>query len=215
MKKCFIIYALHHDASDRVYVGMSSRGLARSAEHRKASYRRKWPHLAVSRWANKYPDFQVAVLEECSDIEALRAAECFYIAAFRALGMRLLNLTDGGEGVIGYVKSREVIARAAAKVRGRKMSPEQRARMSAGHSTPEQRALRAAANRRRVWSAESRAKASIASKKRGPHNAERRQKLAAQNRGRVWTPAMKAKLWAKRDLLCPAPSLRVNLLGAV
>jgi len=52
------------------------------------------------------------------------------IFAYRSAGLKLANLTDGGEGPSGHVPSPETIAKRAAKNKGQKRSDEFRERMS-------------------------------------------------------------------------------------
>jgi NUMOD3 motif len=108
-----------------------------------------------------------------------------YIRWYRVLGWRVVNSTDGGDGVVNL--SPEARARCAAGRRGK------------GH-TPEARAAIGAAARGRPQSAETRAKQSAA--KRGekhpmfgkPHTAEHRTNIGIANRGRKLTEAQQQKL---------------------
>ena len=49
----------------------------------------------------------MAVIQECSDEDELKAAEIGWIAYYRERGQADLNLTDGGEGMWGYRMSEE------------------------------------------------------------------------------------------------------------
>lgn len=55
------------------------------------------------------------------------------IAFWRSTGIKLCNVTDGGEGPSGFKPTRASIEKGAAKKRGRKLSPEHRANIGAGH----------------------------------------------------------------------------------
>lgn len=60
------------------------------------------------------------VLEKCSDDEELIAAEKRWIAHFRVMGAKLVNATDGGEGMANpSAETREKLSRAR---RGRKLN---------------------------------------------------------------------------------------------
>lgn len=73
----------------------------------------------------------VMVLEEIPDCEDLddriKEAEVRLIRQFRKAGFKLTNLTDGGEGMRGYVYSAESRAKMSAKSKGRKFSVETKA----------------------------------------------------------------------------------------
>lgn len=51
----------------------------------------------------------VVVIQECEDGEVLSLAEKHWIAYYRALGCKLTNLTDGGEGTPGHKKTAETV----------------------------------------------------------------------------------------------------------
>jgi len=77
-----------------------------------------------------------------------------------------LNLAPGGGSMLGYEHSDEMREKVRQARLGTKMAPEQRARVSAAKTgvkkplTPEGRAAVVAANKRRIWSEESRRKVS-------------------------------------------------------
>lgn len=118
----FIIYALSYDNSDRFYIGKSSSGLERPRQHSRERTLMKVPHYPVSKWIRKHGALpNIIVLEEC-DKDSLSDAEIFYIAYFRSLGFKLLNLSDGGEGPLGLKQSEETKRKRADKIRGTKRS---------------------------------------------------------------------------------------------
>lgn len=61
----------------------------------------------------------VEVLEVHGTPEALAEAERHFIAYFRSVGCNLTNLTDGGEGTAGLVRSAENKAKVSAARKGR------------------------------------------------------------------------------------------------
>jgi hypothetical protein len=106
--------------------------------------------------------FVSEVLACCLDMTAAHAAERAVIAELRTMCPAGYNITAGGQGTLGRVKSpRERQAISASKT-GKTLSPDVRARMSAAHigltHTPEAKLKIAAGNRDRVWTEESRAK---------------------------------------------------------
>jgi len=108
---------------------------------------------------------QLEILEEIPKV-GWQAVEQEYIRVFKAIGFQLVNLTDGGDGVCGYVftsearmkmsvsqtgkkQSPELIEKRIAPLRGKKISPERCAKLLAANigkeKTPETRAkIRAA-----------------------------------------------------------------------
>jgi hypothetical protein len=112
------------------------------------------------------------------------------IAMYRGRGARLTNLTDGGEGTPGIVRSAEWRAKLSVALRGRKMSPEMRAKLSAERRgrpiSPEHRAKMVAGLRGHYCSPETRAKIGAA------HRGKPKLKL----RGRVLSPEYRARISA-------------------
>lgn len=158
--KTWTIYALLDpvplaDAGDVRYVGWTVKtawnrlrthcGAARSKKSQDYnSWKSRWLRSLLAAGLMPVP----IVLETGTDMDLWKDAEKKWIAHYRALGARLTNATDGGDGTPGHVQSPETRAKIAerSKVsqRGRKHSPETRAKMSASatarQSTPEARA---------------------------------------------------------------------------
>jgi group I intron endonuclease len=204
-----IIYILHRDDSNSVYVGKTNRGLFRAREHKKPYNLKKFAHLPVVRWINKHGDYVVTVLEECLTDSDLVEAEKFYIAYFRCIGMQLLNLTVGGEGIAGLKKSKESIEKTASKIRGRKASAEAKKAMVDAW-TPERRKAKSEERKNTKLTQETLANLLAAAKR--PKGETHRSRIGDANRRRIWTPESIAKRTAsrKRNVL---PRIRINLLG--
>ena len=87
------------------YIGLSKNIQSRVINHYKIQTCDKYAKTYLHKWLRSLssrPDF--IIIEETTD---LIEAEQFYIAYFRSIGMRLVNTTDGGEGVSGYKFSEE------------------------------------------------------------------------------------------------------------
>jgi hypothetical protein len=129
------IYALEDSSGShqKVYVGKTVKAPAvRLKEHvgrakrGAVSPRDNWIRSLLDRGMQ----VSIVVLEEVDDRGDWEEAERFWIASFRAMGMPLLNLTDGGEGTAGIRRSDETRRRIGDAQRGRKLSPERCKRMS-------------------------------------------------------------------------------------
>jgi group I intron endonuclease len=123
------IYALHDptDRSGRVYVGKTAKRLhQRILEHTNAAKRGELSPRA--RWIKSILERGMmpaaVVLEEVLDGGDWEEAERFWIASLRTLGLPLLNLTDGGEGLLGHRRSEVTRRKIGDAQRGRKYSPE-------------------------------------------------------------------------------------------
>lgn len=138
------------------------------------------------------------------------STEIRVIAGMRSAGVRLTNLTDGGEGVVGYVKSPELRAQMSAIRKGRKMSEEQKAKISTTNRGKKRTAEFCARMSARKSSPETRAKNSAAAKLRvgslnpmfGKHRSmsqETREKISASMLGRKWTPEQYEKMVGRKN----------------
>jgi hypothetical protein len=99
-----LVYGLHRKNDNAIrYIGITSRSIdERFKEHLSdAANFSKYP---VHKWINKYQDVTYAILHNDLTFEQAVALEQQEIAA----RSDLLNLTNGGEGVIGYKHSDEV-----------------------------------------------------------------------------------------------------------
>lgn len=164
----------------------------------------------------------VEIIEHFDDEQDAFAHERYLIASYRAFGVPLCNLTDGGEGLSnpsvetrakmsdagkGRTHSEEARAKISAANKGNKHllghthSAEARARISKGrsgitpvYSHPEERIAKiVAANRGMKHSVESRAKISIASTGR-THSEESKRKMSIVSTGRLHSAETKARL---------------------
>ncbi|GAA4992586.1 NUMOD3 domain-containing DNA-binding protein [Pseudonocardia tropica] len=212
-----VVYGLSLDGVNFRYVGMTTGSLQqRWWAH---SYRaRTAPRTAVQCWIAKHGPEQVmvTVLERCGSIEELHEAEVRWIETLRGQGADLLNLTEGGEGVLGLRHSPEVRALMSQQRTGRTSSEETRRKISL--SAKAQRAAELAAGqpspsagrpkseehkaklRARVVSKETRQRMSEAARGRPSpfagkqHTEESKEKLRAAALGRKATPEARAKM---------------------
>lgn len=222
----FVIYALHHDDSRRIYVGQSIRGLERARHHgRPYNLKAGRTPATLASWIKKYQargGYQIAVLEECVAKEDLNEAEKFHIAYLRSLGIPLLNLTDGGDGNPGRhitltPESRERIRDAMRKFAA---TPEGRAHMAkmsaAGAISPNAREKRSAAMKGRntglVVSEATKQKLRAANlgKKQSPETVAKR---AAANIGRRWSEETRKKMSERVTSEETRTKHRVRMLG--
>lgn len=75
----------------------------------------KW----LRKWLDKGVDPKPFVIEQVGPEGDLGAVEVFYIAYFKYLGFDLLNLSEGGEGVVGYRHTEEAKARISRAKKGK------------------------------------------------------------------------------------------------
>ncbi len=173
------------------YVGRSSWGLTRPKAHWTAKGRTR-----VANWIKglrvRGAKYLIVVLEHTAP-ENIAQCEMWWIAYGRLSGWNLTNLTDGGEGAIGVVRSPETRKRLSSALTGRKASAETCANMSAAKSTPDAIAFIRRLHTGRKRSVETRARIGAASKGRVPSE-EARARMGNAARGRVKTDETRRKL---------------------
>lgn len=129
-----IIYLLHHPASKQLYIGKSAKGMKRPRGHSEPGQLKHYAHLPRAKWIQSLKkrglEAQIVILEVCASPNDLDEAERFHISYFRSLGFRLLNLTDGGDGINGYRHSDKARARMSKKHKARANTDEGRQRMA-------------------------------------------------------------------------------------
>lgn len=176
-----MFYAYLHrrvDTNEVFYIG---KGFGKRAE---SPDRGKWWKAVVAKAGGR----TVQILAHWPTEAEAFEHERFLIACFRDLGAPLCNMTGGGDGASGAVRSAETRAKMAAAKRSRTVSAETCAKISLAKRNPgaETRAKISAAGLGRVVSAETRAKigAFWAGRKRGPPTVEHRAKISAGQRAR-------------------------------
>jgi hypothetical protein len=108
----FIIYALVDPITKAIrYIGKSVSGANRYKEHLKLSALKKEAHTHKARWILKLlshdlkPEF--SILHEAATKEELGELEKYYISLHKSLGADLTNLTNGGDGNVGWTPSEQ------------------------------------------------------------------------------------------------------------
>jgi hypothetical protein len=184
----WIIYGLKDPRTDEIrYVGWTIKTPERRlANHIWWARKRRSSHVHRGILCLLAEDVTPAIeVLESGSGDKWRAAEREWIFRLRAVGFRLTNIADGGEGKPGA-----------------KLSAETRAKLSAAHSTPEARAAKSAFLRTRKWSDAQRAKMREIMRNRTPESyaalrasnigrkdsPERTEKTASKLRGRKQTP---------------------------
>lgn len=131
----FLIYGLSCPSTGEIrYVGKTVQGLERAQAHLRPSSARRDGNTHKRAWLNKLQregaQPGVLVLETCQSEQSLNEAERWNILYYRSLGNRLTNLTDGGEGMSGWVPGAETKAKWSAALKGKPRSEEVKRKIS-------------------------------------------------------------------------------------
>lgn len=177
----YIIYGLTDPNTSAIrYIGQSSQGLNRPKEHAKNSRSNAKCRNWVKSLRSRDLTYGITILEVLKDSSELNPAEIRWIKYGRDEGWDLTNMTDGGEGTLGHIKSKETRARLSAAATLRQSSPEvrERARLKAlGHITTEETKIK------------------ISKKLAGRKlSAEHSENIGKSLKGRIFTDAHRLKL---------------------
>lgn len=200
------------------YVGKTSKGLehrlrmhVKPGQLKDPSHKNHWVKSLLAAGVKPV----IEEVEVFDNKDALNEGERYWISQFRALGFKLTNSTEGGDGQsAGFKHTPEAKAKTSAAMKGRPKSPETRAKMKAAQlarvlspeakesirlanlgkkKSPETLAKMAAANLGKKHTEESKALMSIASSGR-KMSAEARVKIGAAHRGKVISEETKSKI---------------------
>jgi len=103
------IYLIDYNYNDWYYVGKTSHLIKeRLAGHKSSCRKNKTKHHKIwNKAINEGNQPDIVVLEEIDDEIELNALEKWYIAYFKSIGVKLTNLTIGGDGLSGHLFSNE------------------------------------------------------------------------------------------------------------
>lgn len=202
------VYLARNRVNEKRYVGKTIYSLAIRSSNHAAIAKQGKSRMYIAKAIAKYgpEQFEWTVLLESENNEELCKVERVMIAMLKTKVPKGYNLTDGGEGSVGFHHSEAALA----KLRKPK-SAETRAKLSAaaigrkrGPFSAKTRAKMRAVAKRRKFSAETRAKISAAAKVR-KFSAETRAKMGATRKGRKHSDETKAKIAAAhKGLPCSA-----------
>lgn len=111
-----------------VYVGKAKNFKNRMREHKYRAFKQKYISPLYNTF-RKYNHITEILMEFEDDNDALKY-EQIIISNFRDLGYEVLNLTNGGEGTVGYTHSEDTKKKIGDKRRGHKHTEETKSRIS-------------------------------------------------------------------------------------
>lgn len=189
-----IIYGLVDPFSGFVrYIGQSTNGVRRAKVHSYPVQLQIQRHTHKSRWLSKLKTTggpKIVVLEVVPSVDQLSDYERFWIAQGRGLGWPLTNITDGGEGLLGYKHSVVTKKKIQLANLGKKFSAASRAKMGEAKRNPSAEARQ---NMRKAQLGRPAPKISKAGRERMrrskegvPRDTETKEKLRYAHVGKTW-----------------------------
>lgn len=130
IKTLHYIYFIFDLKSKHGYVGKSIHPSKRAYQHWQCRFKGEDYR---DHWLRKFPCLPpLKILRKCSE-KNWQKWERYFIAKLKSEGWALTNLTDGGEGLIGYKPTRETIEKNRSSHMGITHTLESRRKMSEGH----------------------------------------------------------------------------------
>lgn len=203
------LYRIICTANGKSYIGVTSRGLvSRLRRHcYDARAQRKEGsalHAAIRRYGAGA--FSIEKIGEALDWPSLLAMERAAIALYATFVPTGYNLTLGGEGMLGLVKSEDTRRKIAAGNTGKRHTAEHRAKISAAHKgkivSAESRAKQSAARRGMRFTEEHRAALAASHKGKSP-SPEHMERLRLLALGRACKPETRGKIGAAQKGKAP------------
>lgn len=135
MTSKYLIYALVDPrTTEWRYIGKNSSGLKRPKSHSANCWLKRTPNTHRTHWIQLLKriglQYEVVVLEEFDSGDKLSAAEIEWISEAKRQGVPLTNHTDGGEGLLGRVHSKETKLKMSLAATGKPKSAQQKINMS-------------------------------------------------------------------------------------
>jgi group I intron endonuclease len=208
-----LVYLVVNQINGKCYIGKTVTPLSRRwCRHCSiASHGSRLPfHRAIRKYGAG--TFNISVL--CyAPADRLGVIEQAAIAAFRAAHIPLYNVTEGGEGMVGYKHSDSARAKIGAGNRGKPHGTSDHALFRGHKHSAESRIKMSKTRKGRKHSTETKARISTAhlGKSRAPFSAETLAKMSAAQLGRHHTAATRAKmaesgrkLWVQRHSSSPS-----------
>lgn len=124
MNQFYVYEHVRNDTGETFYVGKGSKGRA----HREHGRNPHWRNIAAK------AGYSVRFLAEGLSEELAFLVEIERISQMKAIGRRLVNLTDGGDGVSGYEPTPEYRALRSKIMTGRKHSDATKAKIAAART---------------------------------------------------------------------------------
>lgn len=117
--KSMVIYMARHIVENKIYIGKTTRKLRKRIMEHLQNCRISYFDRAIKKYGIEY--FDISILEECTTEDELNAREKFWIKEFNCKVPNGYNLTDGGEGIVGYIVPPELCKKRSENRKGYKV----------------------------------------------------------------------------------------------
>ena len=120
LSKSMVVYVVRHIVDGKIYVGKTTRKLRKRIMEHLQNCRISYFDRAIRKYGLE--NFDISILEECETIDELNEREKFWIRELNCKIPNGYNLTDGGEGIVGYHVPPELCQKRSENRKGFKVS---------------------------------------------------------------------------------------------
>ena len=124
--KYYLYRHIRLDTGEPFYIGIGTKNKKKSSTIRTTYYRAHTYSKRNNFWKNiiTKTEYEVEILLESNDYEFIKQKEIEFIALYGRRDLNkgtLVNMTDGGDGMIGVIQSLETIEKRRLRLKGRKL----------------------------------------------------------------------------------------------
>lgn len=187
------IYKYTNTINGKVYIGKTYRIKARQVEHRsKSIYCDTYFHKALNKYG--YDNFTFEIIAQTDNDDSLNFLEKMYIRKYKSSQQEFgYNLTEGGEGTIGFHPTEEARQKMSRAKKGVKKSEVTRQRMKDSWKLREPRNMSGSANPNWKGGVKNIKKEPVPREIVNQHISEAKKGSTPWNKGKKWSDEMRKK----------------------
>lgn len=120
----FVVYKITHINSGKAYIGIATNYKRRMKEHFNNNYNKEHSYLHRAIQKHNKNNFQCEIICYCNSWDELCQKEIEYIKIFKTKKPNGYNLTDGGEGILGFNHSEKSLKKMSLTKQGKSLTEE-------------------------------------------------------------------------------------------
>ena len=119
LSKSMVVYKMRHIVDGKIYIGKTTRKLRKRIMEHLQNCRISYFDRAIRKYGIEA--FDISIIDECTTLDELNEREKFWIKELNCKVPNGYNLTDGGEGIVGYIVPPELCKKRSENRKGYKV----------------------------------------------------------------------------------------------